>query len=288
MSKRKQSTGDESDDSSSEVSLINVDFDFYDPNPNIDYQALKRLLKQLLSRDADMFNLHELAELILSQPTVGTTIKTDGIESDPYAFLTVLNMHVHHEHPSIKAIANYALQQTTADPAFHSTLQALFSQNQSHVGFVFCERLINMPVQVIPPMYNMLTKEMQWAINDNEPYTFSHYLFISRTYHLTADEESAFFNSAPHNKGPTSKKSKKSTTQPEPTPAPDGIYPYHPEDDLIKEASAHSLDYRFTTADEPREKDSFGLDTRGRIMLVPAEKFPELIVKMSEMYAPPS
>jgi hypothetical protein len=27
---------------------------------------------------------------------VGTTIKTDGLESDPFAFLTVLNMHVHH------------------------------------------------------------------------------------------------------------------------------------------------------------------------------------------------
>jgi len=40
--------------------------------------------------------MHELTELILSQPTVGTTIKTDGIESDPYALLTVLNMHLHH------------------------------------------------------------------------------------------------------------------------------------------------------------------------------------------------
>jgi hypothetical protein len=40
--------------------------------------------------------MHELTELILSQPTVGTTIKTDGIESDPYALLTVLNIHLDH------------------------------------------------------------------------------------------------------------------------------------------------------------------------------------------------
>jgi protein BCP1 len=26
---------------------------------------------------------------------VGTTVKLDGIDSDPYALLTVLNMHVH-------------------------------------------------------------------------------------------------------------------------------------------------------------------------------------------------
>ena len=40
--------------------------------------------------------MHELTELILGQPLVGTTIKTDGIESDPLALLTVLNMHLHH------------------------------------------------------------------------------------------------------------------------------------------------------------------------------------------------
>ncbi|KAG6848556.1 hypothetical protein H0H93_015964 [Arthromyces matolae] len=287
MSKRKQSAGDDSDDSASEVSLIDVDFDFFDPNPNVDYQAIKRLLAQLLQKDADAynFNLHELTELILGQPTVGTTIKTDGIESDPYALLTVLNMHLHHQHPSIKAIANYALEKSSADPTFHSTLQALFSQNQSHVGLVISERLINMPVQVVPPMYSMLTREMQWAIDDNEPYTFSHYIFISRTYHLTPEDESMLLNSAPGSKGPTSKKSKK-TTQPVPEAAPDGIYPYHPEDEYIKMASIHSVDYHFKADTEPREKDSFGLDTRGRIMLVPAERLPELIAKISEVYTP--
>ena len=73
-----------------------MDFDYFDPNPKIDYQAFKRLLTQLYSRDSPLFHIHDLVELILSQPTVGTTIKTDGIESDPYALLTVLNMHVHH------------------------------------------------------------------------------------------------------------------------------------------------------------------------------------------------
>lgn len=40
--------------------------------------------------------MHELTELVLGQSTIGTTIKTDGTESDPYALLTVLNMHLHH------------------------------------------------------------------------------------------------------------------------------------------------------------------------------------------------
>lgn len=70
------------------------------------------------------------------------------------------------EHLSIKAIANYCLQKSSSDSAFNTTLQALFSQTQHHVGFVFCERLINMPVQVIPHMYRMLTDELKRAIDD--------------------------------------------------------------------------------------------------------------------------
>jgi len=76
--------------------LVDVSFDFFDPNPKVDYHAIKRLLSQLFQRDAEQLHMHELTELVLSQPTVGTTIKTDGIESDPYAILTVLNMHLHH------------------------------------------------------------------------------------------------------------------------------------------------------------------------------------------------
>lgn len=148
--------------------MINVDFDFFDPNPNVDYHAINKLLQQLFQRDAELFNTNHLTDLILAQPAIGTTIKTDGIESDPFALLTVLNMHIHHQHPSVKAIANYCLEKVAAsgDQAFHTTLHALFSQNQQHVGLVICERLINMPVQVIPPMYRMLADELRRAISD--------------------------------------------------------------------------------------------------------------------------
>ena len=74
---------------------MDVEFEFFDPNPKLDYHAIQRLLIQLFQSDAEGLHVPELTELILSQPTVGTTIKLDGIESDPCALLTVLNMHVH-------------------------------------------------------------------------------------------------------------------------------------------------------------------------------------------------
>jgi protein BCP1 len=125
-------------------------------------------LQQIFQRDAELFSTNQLTDLILAQSAIGSTIKTDGPESDPYALLTVLNMHIHHQHQSVKAIANYCLEKVAAsgDQSFQATLHTLFSQSQHHVGLVICERLINMPVQVIPPMYKMLADELRRAISD--------------------------------------------------------------------------------------------------------------------------
>lgn len=60
---------------------------------------------QQFNADADLLQPHELANLILSQPLVGTTVKTDGKESDPYAVLTALNMHVHKVRDSLHSNA---------------------------------------------------------------------------------------------------------------------------------------------------------------------------------------
>ena len=99
MSKRRPSS--RSSSSSSTPSLINVSFDFFNPNPKVDYHALTRLISQLFSRDAERLHIPSLVELILAQPRVGTTIKTgvdageEGEEGDPYAVLSVINANVH-------------------------------------------------------------------------------------------------------------------------------------------------------------------------------------------------
>lgn len=161
---------------------MDVDFEFFDPNPKVDYIALKRLLQQLFHADATLFQLHELADLILSQPLIGTTIKTDGIESDPLAFLSVLNLHTHkvipflclgnfltelvQDHASIRALVQYLLQKLSPDAAFTSTLQSLLQSESSHVGLIIGERVYNMPPQVMPPMYRMLQDEISWAVDE--------------------------------------------------------------------------------------------------------------------------
>lgn len=75
--------------------LLNVDFEFFAPQAAVDFHGLKMLLRQLLDADAPRFDLSALADLILSQPTLGSTVKVESNETDPYAFLTVLNLKQH-------------------------------------------------------------------------------------------------------------------------------------------------------------------------------------------------
>lgn len=75
--------------------IVNVDFEWFDPQPAVDFHGLKNLLRQLFDNDSQEFDLSGLADLILSQPLLGSTVKVDGNESDPYAFLTVLNIQEH-------------------------------------------------------------------------------------------------------------------------------------------------------------------------------------------------
>ncbi|KAJ6620774.1 p21-C-terminal region-binding protein-domain-containing protein [Mycena sp. CBHHK59/15] len=283
MSKRKVNDDDGSG-SDSDVSFVDVDFDFFDPNPTVDYHALKRLLAQLFNRDAEHLPLAALVDLVLAQPTVGTTIKTDGLESDPYALLTVLNMHAHRANPAVAALAAYFLDRSAADPPFHAALQALLAAPDAQLGLVLCERLVNMPVQTVPPMYRMLADEIKWAVADAESYAFTHLLFVSRTYHLSPAEEAAAAARAPPAHSKKSKKPKKTALNAG-RPPPDGIYPFHPEDACIQEHATHTLSYAFAAApSEPRDADAFGLDVRGRLILVDAQRWDALVARLGEVY----
>lgn len=83
-----------------------------------------------------------------------------------------------------------------------------------------------------------------------EPYHFTHLIILSRVYHLSEEEESELANSAPptrpsrpqgdSNSTFKQNKHKKQRAQEngEIKPAPDGIYSFHPEDDIIMKVRA--------------------------------------------------
>jgi protein BCP1 len=70
--------------------------------------AVKRLLRQTLSHDDEIIDVHPLAELILSEGIrlgAGSSIKTDGEESDPWGLVGVVDIAKHRVSPSSHIIS---------------------------------------------------------------------------------------------------------------------------------------------------------------------------------------
>lgn len=271
------------------MDMVNVDFEWFDPNPEVDFHGLKTLLRQLLDADHHLFDLSALADLILSQPLLGSTVKVDGKESDPFAFLTVLNLETHkvrltphhfpsfslnnilQSNPAIQQLTHY-ISEKTAQPTL-APLHALLNQTnpQPQVGLILTERFINMPHEIVPPMYTMLLEELQWAIEANEPYSFTHYLLLSKTY---VEIESQL----PSSSAPPSKKKK----GPKGGDEQETFY-FHPEDEVWARYALCAGGFDYSTKEDEGKSDSkrafqeLGVKPKGHLVLVEAAKFHEAV-----------
>lgn len=101
--------------------VLNVEFEWFDPQPEFDFHGIKTLLQQLFDADGQLFELSALTDLILSQPTLGSTVKVDGNETDAYAFLSILNLQEH------KASLDTGITPNSADK--HCLGQTFYGQN---------------------------------------------------------------------------------------------------------------------------------------------------------------
>lgn len=148
------------------------------------------------------------------------------------------------------------------------------------IGLVLTERLINMPSEIVPPMYNMLLEEIAWAIQDKEPYTFTHYLIVSKNYE-EIESKLDLEESRPQ------KKKKKGG---------DGAqrFLFHPEDEVLERHALCSGAIEYTHKHDEGHSDSkrafqeMGIRTNGSLTLIEAAKFEPAVKAVTEYLAPPS
>lgn len=277
--------------------MLNVDFEWFDPSPDVDFHGLKTLMRQLLDVDNQLFNLSELADMILAQPLLGSTVKVDGLESDPYAFLTVLNLHEHkvrfttavpslyfpanttQDKQVVKDLTKYFAQKALSSSSLSQLPSLLDPSSPFQVGLILTERFINMPSEIVPPMYTMLQEEIQWALNEKEPYQFSHYLILSKTY-LEIESKLDMEDNRPNKK-----KRKDGDAE---------VFYFHPEDEVLhKHALAHAT-YEYTkqgdegASDAKRAFQDAGIKPMGHLILIEASKFADAVKAVGEYLGGPA
>ncbi|KAJ1805868.1 Mss4p nuclear export, partial [Coemansia sp. RSA 2599] len=170
-----------SDTSVGSNEIVEVDFEFFDPKEQ-DYHAIKRLLMGVFGDDSEDFDIGSLADLCLAQTAIGSTVKMDET-GDPYAFLTVLGMQEHGQKEVVGQIRQYLLKKVPGSEK--PRLEKILAAN---VGLVLNERIINMPPQIVPPMFRMLMEELGWAKEDGKPVDFDYYLVMAPMYRETEAE----------------------------------------------------------------------------------------------------
>jgi protein BCP1 len=252
--------------------VVNVEFEWFNFDPEIDFHGVKTLLRQLFDVDSALLDISAIADLVLSQPTIGSTVKVDGKENDAYAFLTALNTFGHRDQKAMSELRRYLVEKANTIQSM-SQLPSLL-ESGSHIGLVLSERLINMPSEVAPPMYSMLIDEIEAAVEDKEPYEFSHYLILSKTYHeveSTLEVES--------------ERKKKRAKEEAPL-----LY-FHPEDEVLqKHALAHGA-FHYTkdqeaVADSKRAFQEMGVKAQGYMILMEAARFEGAVKAINEYFRP--
>ncbi|KAG7662784.1 BCP1 [[Candida] subhashii] len=284
-----QSKGEEREEGEDEE-MINVDFDFFDLNPEVDFHATKNFLRQLFGDDASEFDLSGLADLILTKNSVGTSIKTDGVESDPFALLSVVNMTENLTKPSIKKLVDYILNKTKGKTEFNIMLKKLLTNvkttngnsKQLKVGLIVSERMINMPIEVIPPMYRMLLEEMEKAEDAHEKYEFDYFLIVSKVYQLVNPEIEQ-----DDDDDKRSKKKKIASNEPKQIE----MDYFHYEDMILEQNASYRGVFPYTQkkqeTDSRRVFTEYGIDPKLSLILIDKDNLAKSVIEMQESFPAP-
>ena len=165
-------------------------------------------------------------------------------------------------------MSQYLKDRTAGVSALSPVSELLQPGNTSEVGLILTDRLLNLPSELVPPMYGMLLEEISWAVDEKEPYSFTHYLILSKTYVEIASALDQELD------GPKKKKKKHASNG--------GVakaFYFHPEDELLQQHALVYSSYPYANeasggnADSKRAFQDAGIKPQGHLILIEAPKF---------------
>ncbi|KAJ0038169.1 hypothetical protein Pint_22333 [Pistacia integerrima] len=97
--------------------------------------------------------------------------------------------HCYQDHKCIMELKEYLLKVCQEKDAIND-LRLLLGEQAHEVGLLVSQRVVNLPPQLLPPMYDALFDEVSWATED-EPteelrntFSFKFYLLVCKIYKL--------------------------------------------------------------------------------------------------------
>lgn len=215
--------------------VVQADFAFFDPKSD-DFHGVKLLLQTFL--DDNEWDLSDFVELILQQTTVGTVVKIENDDDNcVYAVASALNIARYKDHKCIAEFKEF-ITKACQEENTRDKLRWLLGKQDSKVCILVSQRMVNLPPQLLPSLYDALFDEISWATED-EPteelrrsFCFDYYLLVTKMYkHLNAHQ--------------------KKTVRSSKDDADDDIIYSKPEDELFHKLSLWSFTFPLRTQQIP-------------------------------------
>lgn len=165
---------------------VEVDIEFFDPI-DADITPLSAFLKGFTS-DCGVINCRELATAVCRQTRVGTVVRV-GTDDSPIGFISCLNAR---DQCKLFDPLRRLLSAKSGESKIDEILNCCFdgeARFESHrMGIILCERVMNLPPQIVPKMYEALICELTWALEDEptqmlrDSYRFGWYLYVLEVF----------------------------------------------------------------------------------------------------------
>ncbi|KAJ0721215.1 putative BCP1 family protein [Helianthus annuus] len=108
----------------------------------------------------------DFVDLILQQTTVGTVIKIEDDEDNGiYGFVSALNLHRYKDCKCMMEVKEFLLKMCQNSDK-KDKLKSYFGESAAHVGLLVSQYVVNLPPQLLPPLYDGLFDEITWATED--------------------------------------------------------------------------------------------------------------------------
>ncbi|GAV63433.1 BCIP domain-containing protein [Cephalotus follicularis] len=189
--------------------VVQADFAFFDPKSD-DFHGVKMLMQSYL--DNKQWDLSGFVDLILAQTSVGTVVKIEGEEDEGlFSVISALNLGRYKDHKCIMELKEFLLKVCQEKDVINH-FRSLLGEQAHNVGLLVSQRVMNLPSQLLPPLYDALFDEVSWATED-EPteerkrsFSFKSYILISKIYkpknitqrrRLSSDNEEAIIYTKP-------------------------------------------------------------------------------------------
>ena len=181
----------------------------------------------------------------------------------------------------IKSLIDYITRPTIGNSNLSSLRDLFKPDSKARIGLLLSERLINIPSEVVPPMYKMLLEEISWALEEKEPYNFTHYLIFSKTYKEVSSQLDQEVN-IPQKKR---KKQKMASGQ-----RSDSVFHFHPEDEVLQRHASAYGGFNYLKQEAEGQSDSkrtfqdLGIKPQGHMILIEADNFEPAVRAMEEYF----